>query len=96
MKRKFVSQGTMNTFDKRLRARLNGRAELFTELRCKTGSALRVDKEAYVQAICEGVEHHLWTSDSHPAYREIHALRSSKPITRCSAVRGEGGGLLTE
>ena len=48
MKRKFVSQGTMNTFDKRLRARLNGRAELFTELKCYTVRALRVDKEADV------------------------------------------------
>ena len=26
----------------------------------------------------------------------IHALHSSKPIPRCTAVRAEGGGLLTE
>ena len=45
---------------------------------------------------CEGVEHHLWLSDSRPAYRGIHALRSSKPVPRCTAVRAEGGGLLTE
>ena len=44
----------------------------------------------------EGVEHHLWSSDSHPAYRGIHTLRSSKPIPRCIAVRAAGGGLLTE
>ena len=44
-----------------------------------------------------GVEHHLWRSDSHPAYRRICALRSSNPIPRCTAVRAEGGGrLLTE
>ena len=30
------------------RARLNGRAELFRELRCKTVCAPRVDREAYV------------------------------------------------
>ena len=55
-----------------------------------------MDKEAYVQGICEGVEHLLWSSDSHPAYRGIRSLRSSKPIPWCTAVRAEGGGLLTE
>ena len=44
----------------------------------------------------EGVEHHLWSSDSRPAYREIHALRSSMSVPRCTEVRAEGGGLLTE
>ena len=44
----------------------------------------------------EGVEHNLWSSDSRPVYRGIHALRSSKPIPRCNAVRAEGGGLLTD
>ena len=38
----------------------------------------------------------MWSSDSRPAYRGIRALRSSKPIPRCTAVRAEGGGLLTE
>ena len=55
-----------------------------------------MDKEAYVRGICEGVEHHLWSRDSRPAYRGIHALRSSKPVPQCTAVRAEGGGLLTE
>ena len=49
-----------------------------------------------MQGICEGAEHHLWSSDSHPAYRGIRALHSSKPIPRCTAVRAEGGGLSTE
>ena len=62
----------------------------------KTARALRVDKEAYVQGICEGLEHHLWSSDSRPAYRGIHTLRSSKLVPRCTAVRAEGGRLLTE
>ena len=48
-----------------------------------------------MRGICEGVEHHLWLSDFQP-YRGIRALRSSKPITLCTAVREEGGGLLTE
>ena len=47
-KKNFVSQGTLDTIDQSRRARLNGRAELFRELRHKTVSALRVDKEAYV------------------------------------------------
>ena len=51
-KKNFVSQGTLDTTDQRLRSRLNGRAELFKELRHKTGHTLRVDKEAYVQRIC--------------------------------------------
>ena len=51
-KKNFVSQGTLDTIDQSRRARLNGRAELFRELRHETGRALRVDKEAYVQGIC--------------------------------------------
>ena len=49
-----------------------------------------------MREICEGVEHHLWSSDSRPAYRGIPALRSSKTGPRCTAVRTEGGRLLTE
>ena len=82
--------------DQSRRARLNGKAELFRELRRKTVHAIMVDKEANVRGICEGVEHHLWKNDSHPASRGICALRSSNPVLRCTAVRAEGGGLLTE
>ena len=49
-----------------------------------------------MRGICEGVEHHLWSSDSLPDYSGIHALRSPKPVPRCTAVRVEVGGLLTE
>ena len=77
VKKNFVSQGTLDTIGQRRRARLNGRADLFRELRRKTLRALRVDKEAYVRGICEGVEHHLWSNDSRPGYRGIRALRSS-------------------
>ena len=96
MKRNFVSQGTLDTIDQCHRARLDGRAELFREPKPKTVRSLRADNEAYVRGICEGEEHHLWSSDSRPAYRGICALRSFKPIPRCTAVRVEGGGLLTE
>ena len=48
VKKNFVSQGTLDTIDQSRRARLNGRAELFRELRRKTVRALRVDKKAYV------------------------------------------------
>ena len=92
----FVSQGTLDTIDKSHRPRLNGRAELFRELRHKTGCALMLVKEAYVRGIFEGEEHHLWSSDSHPASRGICTLRSSKPVPRCTTVRSEGGGLSTE
>ena len=51
---------------------------------------------AYVLGIYEGVEHHLWSSESRPAYRGIRALCSSKPVPRCTAFRAEGGGLLIE
>ena len=95
-KKNFVSQGTLDTIDHNRRARLNGRAELFRELRCKTLVTLRVDKEAYVRGICEGAEHHLWLSDSRPACSGICALCSSKPVPRCTAVRAEGSGLLRE
>ena len=44
----FVSQGTLDTIGQSCRARLDGRAELFGELRRKTGHSLRVDKETYV------------------------------------------------
>ena len=95
-KKNFASQGTLDTIEQSRRARLNGRAQLLRELRRKTVRARRVDKEANVRGICEGVEHHLWSSDSRPAYRGIHALCSSKPVPRCTAVRVEGGGFLTE
>ena len=36
------------------------------------------------------------SSDSHPAYRGIRALCSSKPIHWCTAVRAEDGGLFTK
>ena len=48
VKKNFVSQGTLDTIDQSRRARLNGRAQLFRELRRKTVHALGVDKEAYV------------------------------------------------
>ena len=48
VKKNFVSQGRLDTIDQSHRARLNGRAELFRELRRKTVRVLRVDKEAYV------------------------------------------------
>ena len=70
------------------RARLNGRTELFRELRRKTLHALSVDKEAYVRGICERVEHHLWSSDSRPTYEGIRALHSSKLIPRWTLDRG--------
>ena len=48
-KKNFVSQGTLDNIDHSHRARLNGRAELFRELRCKTVCALRADKEESVK-----------------------------------------------
>ena len=60
VEKNFVSQGTLDIIGQSSRARLNGRAELFREPRHKTARALRVDKEAYVRGICEGLEHHLW------------------------------------
>ena len=69
VKKNFVSHVTLDTIEQSRRTRLNGRPELFMELRRKTVRALRVDKEAYVRGTCEGVEHHLWSSDSRPAYR---------------------------
>ena len=48
MKKNFVSQGTLYTIDQSRRAKMNGRAELFRELRRKTVRALRVHKGAYV------------------------------------------------
>ena len=91
-KKNFVSQGTLDIIDQSHRARLNDRAELFRELRRKTVRALKVDKAADVR----GVEHHLWSSDSRPAYRGVRALCSSKPIPQCTAVRAKCGGLFTE
>ena len=71
------------------RARLNGRAELLREWRHKTVSALRVDKEAYVQGIYEWTEHHLWSSDSHPADGNSHiAFLQAYPSVYCSSSVG--------
>ena len=49
MKKNFVSQETLDTIDQSRKARLNGRAELFRELRRKTVRAPRVDKKADVR-----------------------------------------------
>ena len=77
VKKNFVSQGKLDTIVQGHRARLNGRAELFRELRRKTVCVLRMDKDAFVRGICKVVEHKLWSRDSRPPYRGIHALRSS-------------------
>ena len=45
MKKNFASQGTLDSNHQCHRARLNGRAELFRDLRRKTVRVLRVDKE---------------------------------------------------
>ena len=42
------SQGTLDTIDQSRMVRMNGRGELFRELRHKTVHALRVEKEADV------------------------------------------------
>jgi len=49
-----------------------------------------------VRGIFQGVEHHLWSSDSCPAYMRMCAWHSSKPIPRFTAVRAEGGGFEPE
>ena len=56
VKKNFVSQGILDTIDQSCRARLNGRAKLFRELKCKTVRALRVDMGAHVRRSCEGVD----------------------------------------
>ena len=53
-KKNFDSQGALDAIGQRHRARLNGRAELFRELRRKTVHALRVDKETYVRESVRG------------------------------------------
>ena len=53
-KNNFVSQATLDTIDQSCRARLNGGAELFRELRRKTVRALRVDKEACMRESVRG------------------------------------------
>ena len=58
-KKNFVSQGTLPLSLALQLWSMVARAEMFRELRHKTVHALRVDKEAYVQGICEGLEHHL-------------------------------------
>ena len=55
-----------------------------------------VDEVDDMRGICEGVEHHLRSSDSRPAYRGVCTLCFSKPIPWCTAVSTEGDGLLIE
>ena len=95
-KQSFVSAGTADVIERGRRARLNGERGLARELAREAAGALRADKEAQVRGICEEVENHLWTSDSRPAYRGIRALGPSKPAPQCSAVKSDGGVLLTE
>ena len=94
-RRSFVSNDTLDLIDKSRRARLDSLPEA-RELRRKTLRSLRADKEDYVRSICERVEHHLWSSDSGPAYRGIKALGSSKPVSRVCSVKASSGELLTD
>ena len=57
---------------------------------------MKTDKEAHVRGICEQVNHHLWTSDSRPAYKGIAALRSSTPKFRTVAIKASDGKDLTD
>ena len=90
----FVSEGTLRLIDKSREARLSGDPEA-RKLRRLTVRSLRADKEAHVRSVCERIEGHLWSGDSGAAYREIRALRSSKPVSGVSSVRSAGGELLT-
>ena len=65
-KKNFVSQGTLYTIDQSHRAKLSGRAELWRELRCKPVRALRWTRKPMHEESVRGVEHNLWSSDSHP------------------------------
>uniref|UniRef100_A0A8C4TMP5 Tripartite motif-containing protein 16-like n=1 Tax=Erpetoichthys calabaricus TaxID=27687 RepID=A0A8C4TMP5_ERPCA len=58
--------------------------------------ALRTDKEAFVRGICEQVTHHLWSSDPHPAYGGIEALRTSESVPRRVTVRVTDGTVPTD
>ena len=90
----FVSEGTLRLINKSREARLSGDPEA-RKLRRLTVRSLRADKEAHVRSVCERIEGHLWSGDSGAAYREIRALRSSKPVSGVSSVRSAGGELLT-
>ena len=90
-----MSNGTLDLIDKSRRARLDSLPEA-RALRRQTLWSLRADKEDYVRSICERVEHHLWSSDSRPAYRGIKALGSSKPVSRVCSVKASSGELLTD
>ena len=90
-----VSNDTLDLIDKSRRARLDSLPEA-RELRRQTLGSLRADKEYYVHSICERVKHHLWSSDSRPAYRGIKALGSSKPVSRICSVKASSGKLLTD
>ena len=94
-RRSFVSNDTLDLIDKSRRARLDGLPEA-RELRRRTLRSLRADKEEYVRSICEQVEHHLWSSDSRPAFRGISALRSSKSVSKVCSVKTSSGELLTD
>ena len=74
---------------------LNGRAELFRELRHKTARALLGGQGSLCVRNLLG-ESITCGRDSRPAYRGIRALRSSKHVSQCTTVRAEGGDLLTE
>ena len=50
----FVSEGTLDTIDQSRWARLNGRAELFRELRRKTVCALRVTRRPMCEESVRG------------------------------------------
>jgi hypothetical protein len=92
----FITPGTLVLVERSRQAGLNGKNQLSRALKKDTVRALRADKEEQVSGICGRVEHHLWSSDSRPAYTGIRALSSAKSAPRSTTVRAADGEVLAE
>ena len=90
-----LTKETLNIRSESRRARLEWRTGQYRELKREAVRAVRRDKKAQVNGVCEAMESHLWSTYSRPAYRGIQTLRSSRAPPCCSTVKAADGTALT-
>ena len=92
---RFVTRETLDIIGRSRTARLDGKTGLHVQLRRQAKSAVKKDKERWVQGIAREVESNLFTGCSRPAFQALKRLRSKSGAQEI-AVKAEDGRLLTD
>ena len=89
-KKCFISAETLDTIEARRQARLDGKRDLYRALDRDRKTALRRDREKWVQQVAGEVESCLWSSNLRPAFAALRTLRS-RPRPSVGLVRAADG-----